>query len=79
MQGVCYRVYARQEAMRLGVTGWVRNLSDGNVEVVAEGEEGPLADFIEWCRRGPSYASVAGVDEAFSQATGEFSGFEITR
>jgi acylphosphatase len=71
-------MYARREAQRLGLTGVVRNLRDGTVEIVAEGDESALDAFLAWCRRGPSYARVTGVTEQYSDATGEFSGFEIT-
>lgn len=63
VQGVNFRYFAREEARRRGVTGWVRNAEDGNVEVVAEGEAEALAHFLAWCRRGPPAARVGGVDE----------------
>ena len=77
VQGVCYRMCARQEAVRLGVTGWVRNCPDGSVEVVAEGEDAALAAFVRWCGKGPSYARVTDVDERYGDATGEFDSFQI--
>ena len=63
VQGVFYRASAQSVAQRLGLTGWVRNLSDGRVEVVACGPEDRLAQFKDWLRRGPSQASVSSVDE----------------
>ena len=77
VQGVCYRMYAVDEARRLGVTGWVRNLLDRTVEVVAEGEKQALGEFLDWCRNGPQFASVTGVKAEYSEATGEFESFEI--
>ena len=77
VQGVCYRMYASDEATRLGLTGWVRNLRDGAVEIVAEGEEEALTEFLEWCRRGPPYACVMRVREEYSDATDEFDSFRI--
>ena len=77
VQGVCFRMYARNQAEQLGVTGWVRNQSDGNVEIVAEGEKDALSKLLAWCRQGPSYADVTGIDVKYSEATGEFSSFEI--
>jgi acylphosphatase len=62
VQGVAFRAYARQAAMQLGVAGWVRNLGDGRVEVVAEGEPAAVDDFERWARRGPPAARVARVD-----------------
>jgi acylphosphatase len=70
-------MYAREEAERLGVCGYARNLPDGRVEVVAEGSDALLQAFLEWCRHGPSYARVTGVEEGYSAATGEFRDFRI--
>lgn len=78
VQGVCYRMYACDEAERLGLTGWVKNLSDGTVEIVVEGEESDVKQFLQWCRRGPPHARVTGVKEEYSPATGEFGSFSIT-
>lgn len=78
VQGVCYRMYACEEARRLGVVGWVRNTADGSVEIVAEGDEDAVAEFFGWCRHGPSYAHVTQIKEEYSNATGEFDSFTIT-
>ena len=78
VQGVCYRMYACEEAERLGITGWVRNLHDGKVEIAAEGEEASLDKFVEWCRLGPLHARVNGVRTDCSEPTGEFADFRTT-
>ena len=78
VQGVCYRIYACEEARRLGLTGWVRNLRDSRVEIVAEGEESGLDVFLDWCRKGPSYADVADVDVDYRDVSDEFGDFRIT-
>jgi acylphosphatase len=75
VQGVCYRMYACEEAERLGITGWVRNLHDGKVEIVAEGEEASLDKFVEWCRLGSPHARVTDVRTEYSESTGEFDEF----
>lgn len=62
VQGVGFRWNARAEAQRLGVTGWVRNLRDGNVECEIEGSEAALERMLEWLRHGPRYAVVVGLD-----------------
>lgn len=78
VQGVCYRMYACDEARRLGLAGWVRNRADGSVEVVTEGDEDALSEFSAWCRQGPSYAHVTGVTEKYSEPKGELDSFRIT-
>jgi len=78
VQGVCFRMYTCDEAMRLGITGWVRNCADGTVEVLAEGSEDILGEFVNWCRHGPSHARVTGFEKRYSDATGEFPSFRIT-
>ena len=77
VQGVFYRASARDEAASRGLSGWVRNRRDGAVEAVAEGPAGALEAFVAWCRRGPPSARVAGVAATWSEATGEFGGFEV--
>lgn len=77
VQGVFFRASARETAMKLGITGWVKNHPDGTVETVAEGERDALDRFIEWCRKGPENASVADVEVDRQEATGEFDTFTI--
>jgi len=77
VQGVFYRANAKRVAESLSLTGWVRNLRDGRVEIVVEGEEENLAKFIEWCKRGPVGAVVESVDVTREEYKGEFKGFEI--
>jgi acylphosphatase len=62
VQGVGFRYYIYREANALGLTGYVRNLPTGQVEIVASGEKGMIDELIKSARTGPSYASVAGVD-----------------
>lgn len=62
VQGVFFREFARAEALRLGLAGWVRNRSDGTVEAVIEGEPDAVASFVEACRRGPPTSSVSEVE-----------------
>lgn len=74
VQGVWYRESMRQEAERLGVTGWVRNRGDGTVEAVVQGTEQAVAAIIAWCRKGPPGAHVDSI--ATDPAEGEFDSFE---
>ena len=77
VQGVCYRMCARDEAHELGVVGWVRNQSDGTVEALAEGDEQQIRRFLAWCREGPPWACVNAIDESYSEPTGEFEAFRV--
>lgn len=79
VQGVSYRASAQDEARRLGVRGWVRNLENGDVEAVAEAEPTVLEQFIAWCRRGPSEAEVEAVTVTDVPASESFSSFEVRR
>lgn len=58
VQGVYYRASAREAANKSGIKGWVKNMPDGNVEVLASGSKEQLEKFVEWCRRGPKHAEV---------------------
>ena len=78
MQGVFFRREVTRLARRLDVTGWVRNLPDGNVEVVAEGDKQKLDEIVQFCRIGPSGARVKDVGVDWSDFKGEFRGFRIT-
>ena len=78
VQGVLFRHNTNREANRLGLTGWVRNLSSGNVEVVAEGERSVVEELISWCHRGPAMARVDDVAVTWETYTGEISGFNVT-
>ena len=77
VQGVFFRSETRDEAKKLGVKGLVRNLSDGRVEAVFEGEEKSVKELIEFCRRGPLGARVTDVDIIWENYTGEFRNFEV--
>ena len=64
VQGVFFRAEARSRAESLGLSGWIRNAADGSVEAVFEGEPERVDSMVEWCRRGPSGASVDEVEAA---------------
>ena len=61
VQGVGYREAMREEAIRHGVSGWVRNRTDGSVEALVQGEAAGVAALVDWARRGPPAARVAEV------------------
>lgn len=75
VQGVFYRATAIETALKLSVFGWVQNLSDGKVEIVAEGEKQNIEKLVEWCRKGPPHASVSEVDVSWQKHSGEFNSF----
>jgi acylphosphatase len=77
VQGVGFRWFAHDAAAREGVHGWVRNLADGSVEVVAEGEAESLHRLEAAVRRGPASARVERFDEEELAPTGRTAGFEI--
>jgi acylphosphatase len=77
VQGVFFRTSTKSEATRLGVQGWVRNLSDGRVELIAEGEKLDVEKLIVWCHRGPVGARVINVDSQWESYTGEYSSFSV--
>jgi acylphosphatase len=79
VQGVFFRAETAREARRLGVKGWVRNLADGRVEALFEGEKEDIEKAIEFCRRGPPGAYVGDLDVKWEVWKGEFDGFGIIR
>ena len=66
-------------ARRLGILGWVRNLADGRVEALAEGEKVKVEELIRFCRAGPPGARVRKVEVEWLDSTGEFRGFRIAK
>jgi acylphosphatase len=77
VQGVGYRMFALRKARDYRVAGYVRNLDDGNVEVVAEGDKGLLLDFIGELRIGPEAGRVTAADVEWSDQPAEYEGFVI--
>lgn len=72
VQGVGYRMFVVEQARRLHLTGWVRNRSDGSVEVTAEGHREDLDELLLALRNGPHLASVDSVEVEWQGASGEF-------
>ena len=79
VQGVSFRFYVQQTALKHHVGGWVRNLYDGSVEGCFEGDEQDVRALIDWCHRGPEWASVEEVLVENEPYRGEFTGFNIRR
>lgn len=78
VQGVWFREETKKRALDLGLTGWVRNKQDGNVEAVFEGPENKINEIIEWCKKGPSLSRVDDVKIEFERYKGDFEDFKIT-
>jgi len=77
VQGVFFRDSCRQEALRLGVAGWVRNAGDGSVEAVFEGDSEAVEALCRWCQAGPSHARVDRVEIVAETPSGE-RGFRVS-
>jgi len=77
--GVWYRASTQAEARRLGLTGWVRNLLDGGVEVEAQGPVARVEALIAWCREGPGLARVLEVARSELAVVAGETGFEVQR
>ena len=77
VQMVMYRDFAQRKARKLGIVGSVKNLPNGSVEVIAEGEEEVLNDYVKYLDRGPILAKVANIRIDWAEAKGQFSDFLI--
>ena len=79
VQGVYFRQSTREQALKLGLKGFVMNLDDGSVYIEAEGEEASLRQLSVWCERGPVLASVTGVEFSLTDSHIRYEGFVIRR
>ncbi len=77
VQGVFFRRNVNKLANELGLTGFVKNLDDGSVEIVAEGDDDKLKKLVEFCKKGPFGARVDSIKVDFGKATDKFYGFEV--
>ncbi|MGC8494841.1 MAG: acylphosphatase [Syntrophobacteraceae bacterium] len=77
VQGVFFRAYARDAGRVSGVFGWVRNLPDGRVEAVFEGDADKVENMLAWCHSGSPLSRVDGVEVREEACTGEFTSFTI--
>lgn len=78
VQGVFFRFRTAERVRRIGVAGWIRNLPDGRVEAVFEGEEETVEAMIDFCKIGPPGALVKGIEIQQEAYTGEYKGFTVT-
>ncbi len=77
VQAVFYRSNTHKKASELGLKGFVKNLEDGTVEVIAEGSEEKINELIEFCRNNPGYSKVDKVDVKEEKVTNEFESFGV--
>ncbi len=77
VQGVFYRTNTKKKAEEFGLTGWVKNTLDNEVEILAEGEEENLKRLIKWCYNGSENAVVEGIKIKWGDCENKFDKFEI--
>lgn len=77
VQGVFYRAGTRQMAHRLDICGWVKNLENGDVEIMAEGRQENLEELLKWLHKGTSYSKVDNVNYQFLRENKHFKSFDI--
>jgi len=77
VQGVSYRKNTVKQARKLGLSGWVKNLDDGRVEAVFEGEKKSIEKIVDWAKKGPVLAFVLNLNADWQEYKGEFNNFEI--
>ncbi|MGC8605413.1 MAG: acylphosphatase, partial [Desulfomonilaceae bacterium] len=78
VQGVAFRAYSRSAARQIGVVGWVRNLPNGSVETVIEGDSNSVGLMLAWLKKGSPHSKVDDMVIIEERSTGEFTDFEIT-
>ena len=79
VQGVFFRQFVKEEADKLGVRGFVRNIDNGNVEIIVEGDMDKVNKLIEICRQGPKYAQIRNFSVEEKKFSGDYKEFKILR
>lgn len=77
VQGVYYRQTTSYEAQKLNIHGWIRNLRDGRVEAIFEGEKANIDKLLSWCNKGPKDAIVKDIEIIQEQYKNEYTNFQI--
>jgi acylphosphatase len=77
VQGVFFRRAAAEQARNLGINGWARNLGDGSVEIIAEGDPSSLEALLTWTHRGPPHARVDAVEAQWGTSQNQFRQFHV--
>ena len=79
VQGVFFRGFVKKKADELGLTGFIRNLEDGNVEIVIEGEKDTINKLVDFCKQGPDHSIIKGIKTTEINWSGNFKEFKILR
>jgi len=77
VHGVFFRAETQEKAQQLGLTGWVKNLADGRLEAVFEGEKEKIEEMVKWAKKGPTGAIVNNLELTWEEYRAEFTNFEI--
>ena len=77
VQGVFFRAETKKTADRLGINGYVKNLSDGSVEAVIKGDQESVSQMTEWCRKGPTISKVQSVKTKEISSVSNFNTFDV--
>ena len=77
VQGVGFRCHTQKQAIQLNIQGYVRNLANSDVEILADGDQDAVQQFIAWCRQGPQWANVAEIIVTEQECDMVFTSFEI--
>lgn len=77
VQGVMFRANMRRKALELDVKGWARNLQDGRVEALVDGNANSVKKLVEWCKTGPPGAQVRSVEVRTEEYKNDFTGFQV--
>ena len=77
VQGVFYRKHMQEKARSLHLTGWAKNVIDGRVEIVAEGEKEQIEQFLKECKEGSALTKVQNIEVEYENYAGEFADFEV--
>ncbi|RJQ38165.1 acylphosphatase [Candidatus Microgenomates bacterium] len=77
VQGVGFRHFVKKNAIKLGLTGWVRNTQDGKVEAIFQGEKENIEEIIKVCKKGPFISEVKNMEVKWEEGKEKFAGFEI--
>jgi acylphosphatase len=79
VQGVFFRANTKKKAKKLGVKGWVKNLKNGQIEAIFEGEKTKVEEMVDWARRGPAFAKVDYLKVSWDDCKDEFEDFNVEK